>query len=191
MGDAFFGCNEPGAHLHAHGAQGRRGHVAASIDDTAGGNHRDGDGPDHLGYQYHGGNLVGAAQAAAFKAFGDDHVHSLGLRSAGVPHRRDLVDDRHVVVFQRAGEQRRATSVGDGDVDALLRRGLDQLLYLRVRQVERNAEGLLSQTLYPSNHSVEIGHRVAARFNPGRGVQYPQPTGVGNGRDQFWVGHPG
>jgi hypothetical protein len=65
------------------------------------------------------------------------------------------------------------------------------LLYLWVRQVERHAERLGRQTLDPSNHGVEVGNRVAANLNPGRGVQYTEPASVGNGGHQFGVGHPG
>ena len=191
MGDTFLGGHEPGPHLYAHGSQGGCSHVAAGVNDTSRSYYRDGDGPDHLGHQHHGGNLIDAAQAAAFKPLGDDHVHSLGLGAAGVPHRRHLVDDRHVVLFQDAGEQRRAAAIGDGDVDALLGRGLDQLLYLGVGQVERYAEGLLGQPLDSADHRVEIGDRIAARLNPGRGMQDAQPAGIGYGRNQLRVGHPG
>ena len=130
MGDAFLGGHEPGPHLHARGAQGCCGHVAAGVDDAAGCDHRDGDGPNYLGHQDHGGDFVDAAQASALKSLGDDHVHSLGLRAAGVPHRGDLVDDCHPVFFQGAGIQSRASSVGDCDVDALLGCSLNHLLYL-------------------------------------------------------------
>ena len=191
MGDTLRGGDEPGTHLHAHGAQGCRGHIATGVDDSSGGDNRNRDGPYNLGHQDHGGNLIDAPETAAFESFGDDHVDPLGLSPAGMAHRRHLVNDRHVVIFQGAGVQGGAATVGDGNGDPLLCRSLNQLLDLGVGQVKGDAEGFLSQPLDLADHRVQVCDRVAAWLDPRRGMQDAQSAGVGYSRNQLWIRHPG
>ncbi len=67
----FDRCHEPGAHVHAAGAERERGHQTAPVCDPATGDHRDIECVYGRGREYQAGDVILAGVTGALRGFGD------------------------------------------------------------------------------------------------------------------------
>ena len=153
MDGALLARKQTGAHLHAARTQRIGGRHAATVGDTAGGDHGQIDRVDHSGDERHRGRL--AHMAAGLGALGDDAVDVQARQALGKNRGGDHGEDADARLLPGGNVLGGVACTGGDDLHALLDDDLRALVDMRVHEHEVDAEGLVRELLRAADLSAQ------------------------------------
>ena len=151
IGDAaFLNRKEAGAHLHALGAQRKRGRHATAVGDAARRDHGDAHGIAYARDERHSGELANVATGLA--ALGNHRVGAHALHARSERRRRHHGNHLYASLFPGCHEIRRAARARGNHVDAQLGEQLRHLGRLRIHEHDVCTEGSVASDFAGNAH---------------------------------------